>query len=86
MKCCCNYGCAVADEWPEFECYACPIHKAGLASPNELCKRHKREKRENGAIFTDDGRSLWYLPHIDPNDPQLKVRMQYHREHDNIGS
>lgn len=42
-QCCCNYGSAVAGEWPEFECYRCPKHEGGLAAPNEMCKRHAKE-------------------------------------------
>jgi hypothetical protein len=62
MNCCCSYGAAVSGEWPEFGCFACPIHKAGLAQVDELCKRHTREKNANGTIHTADGRTLNYVP------------------------
>lgn len=50
-ECCCTWGAAVgrrwgvkSDEWPEFGCYRCPVHQAGLGEqPDELCKRHRRE-------------------------------------------
>lgn len=44
QECCCQWGAAQKDEWPEFECKACPVHKGGMATANEYCKRHRRLK------------------------------------------
>lgn len=41
--CCCRWGAAVSGEWPEFECFECPIHGGELSIESELCKRHKYE-------------------------------------------
>jgi hypothetical protein len=46
VPCCCAWGAAVAGEYPEFGCYRCPVHQAGVGElPNELCRRHARETR-----------------------------------------
>lgn len=51
-SCCCNWGAAVKGEYPEFGCYACPVHKAGLGEqPHELCKRHKREVQNEQSLI-----------------------------------
>lgn len=44
--CCCKLGMSIKGEWPEFECFKCPVHKNAfeMAQPNELCRRHKRER------------------------------------------
>jgi len=45
-NCCCNYGAAVAGEWPEFGCYLCEVHRHGMGEqPNEMCKRHRKALR-----------------------------------------
>jgi hypothetical protein len=76
LNCCCSWGCAVSDEWPEFECYACPIHKAGLAQVDELCKRHTRERNAKGTVQTDDGRTLIYDPvWTEEDESQAKGRI-----------
>ncbi len=41
--CCCNWGCAVKDEWPEFECAKCPIHRQAFGFVADMCKRHRQE-------------------------------------------
>lgn len=41
--CCCNYGAAIKGEWPEFECHRCVLHGGEFGTPDEMCKRHKRE-------------------------------------------
>lgn len=43
VSCCCNYGGAVRGEWPEFECFCCQRHGGELATPTQMCKRHKKE-------------------------------------------
>lgn len=73
MNCCCNYGCAVAGEWPEFGCFACPIHRGELASLEELCKRHKKQRLESGVINTDDGRTLQYEYHADEQQASARI-------------
>lgn len=43
-NCCCTYGAAVKDEWPEFQCFKCPKHTDPvMAGPKDLCRRHKQE-------------------------------------------
>jgi hypothetical protein len=62
--CCCSWGAARGGhgtrgdaEWPEFGCYRCPIHQHAMGEqPDELCKRHRRERRaeqdrEEGAAW-----------------------------------
>jgi len=53
-ECCCTWGAAVgkrhgvpSEEWPEFGCYQCPVHRAGMGEqPDELCKRHRDEAQQ----------------------------------------
>lgn len=40
MNCCCNYGAAIAGEWPEFECKDCKLHKNSLNIADSRCKTH----------------------------------------------
>ena len=41
--CCCAWGCAIKGEWPEFECYDCPVHKNAFGMADRRCKRHARK-------------------------------------------
>jgi hypothetical protein len=50
MNCCCRFGAAVSDEYPEFPCACCERHRpveSGFGSPDEMCRRHKRESTNN---------------------------------------
>lgn len=44
ISCCCSWGAAVRDEWPEFDCDQCPQHGQAFGDiPQHLCKKHTRE-------------------------------------------
>lgn len=42
-SCCCNYGLAIAGEWPENECSKCPRHGGSGFGSDFTCKRHRAE-------------------------------------------
>jgi hypothetical protein len=76
INCCCNYGSSVSGEYPEFECYACPKHSQFMAGPDELCKRHSKERNRDGKIETEDGRTIVYKQEwTEADEAQAKGRI-----------
>lgn len=48
VQCCCRWGDAVSGEWPEWECWDCPLHGNGMdTEPQHRCRRHTREVKDS---------------------------------------